>query len=487
MNFEQMKSAIEHPALSLAIIGRFMPILRPAMKKAGIDAFPVIALTGKPGSGKTSILEAIVGTNVECTFQHNWTEVKHYLQEHRNTLAFVDDYARQSSGNVKESQASILERIVRHSYNGQAGQLAITVEKSVLPLITESCSQRILFVDIGDGVADPNISSLLYYLAESQDLFLLENGFRQFVKESSIEYSESLKLFRTAMTSSGHSDPRTATLIFTVVKTASVLNEFFFHEGFVGIDQDLILQIIKASIADRTAHAAIIEEIILERLLASEELMIQSCDVIDECSVFCNSGCKHRNADCITYCQAYPIQPSRKPSYTPYDFFLDWGSGFNALLIENPQMVPFFQRPYPFPSILIIEAEDFTRRMNSHLANYCLEVSKRIPFFTHEKLRKALLSLNRCLVIPNENKGYRYTFQHPVLCSDGVTEMRAVGILLRPKEVERLKLNIPRGNISWYRRQAYAAESGKVIYLLRKLWPLFTINATPIGEYYPED
>ena len=61
----QLISAFESGPFTLTLLSNTLAVIKPDLMKNGFKDFPVLTLTGKPGSGKTTIARACTPNNVK--------------------------------------------------------------------------------------------------------------------------------------------------------------------------------------------------------------------------------------------------------------------------------------------------------------------------------------------------------------------------------------------------------------------------------------
>ena len=487
MNFENFKKAIAHPAISVPLAGRFMSILRPAMLAAGIRDFPVIALTGLPGHGKTAIMRAVTGEkDIKLTFRHNVSDLTSLLERQTNRFIPIDDFAKVKNQRGRQRQIAVMDECVRDSYSGKIGQIIITIENAALNWIAESCRQRLLLIDVGQGIKEKECSVLTYYLAESDDLAELEDAFREYVESEVFIFPASIKAFLGKAQANFACTPRQASLIYVYLKTIWVLNDFLVSKDAGELDLTAANAIVEALCKTGSYSSPTLVERVLHQLLVSGDINTQTCQIGELCSHFCFHGCQYKEPGCENFCRLNLSAPATKVCYSPTELFLDYAGGFSGLLVEDTRLVPGFQRTHQPPPVLIINAEELVFRMNEHLVYYCQKNNTTAVYFSGTKLRKDLFDINRILVHPNEDKGLRYTFTQPAILESGTTKIRAVAIPLLPEEVDAIKRTYPKQTLRAQWRQGYSKEASLITKQLQQTWNNFLWKVTPIGEYSPE-
>jgi len=221
----------------------------------------------------------------------------------------------------------------------------------------------------------------------------------------------------------------------------------------------------------------------VKRLIFSGELNVGLCEVKDECTRHLSVGCDKRSDFCDpNHCQI-GVFPKWKTTYALNDLFLDYQSGINAVLIDDPQMVPHFKRLHKIPPFIIIDSDILTSKINLMLAQVHKEIEFETFYFTSEKLHKALFKSNRCMAMSNGDKGHRYTFSHPAFFEDEHMQMRAVFLFLTDEEKAHL-LNTAHSATYFDRmkRYSYSPHCGRIISSIQNIWSQFLISPRPVGE-----
>ena len=484
MNIEMINRIRSHPVLSVVLAGKLLAAMQPAMKAAGIDAFPVITLLGAPGTGKTAVVKSIAMS--DGIFLPLTTPKKDIIKalrrassENSPALTILDDFAKLSTDTGRRAQCSTIDTATRMGYSGETGMLVITMERAALSFLTESCRDRMLMVDIGDGVRDDDFSELVSFLQNTNDLAWLYREFCRFVQNLDVPYRHELSAYRSKTKGIPGYDPRAASLVFCYRKAMALLNDFILTQVNVPFDIEAVDQIAQSFFTQRQVSEGALAEVILHRLLTSGELEVQTCGLSDECSHHCKSGCKHRSSTCERgFCRA-DMYHTWYTSYSPTDLLLDYDGGFTALLLDDPTMIPNFHRSYPVPPLLLIDATELTMRMNSILREYARDTAIQTSYFTDEKLRKELFTLNRCIYIANGDGRRKYTFEHCKVVDQEVQNMRVIAILLREDEAKHLARTSRQNSLRRNSRMAYAVDTPHLIHLLKSVWIQFCI---PVGE-----
>lgn len=482
-----LKTIITSPEFSLVIAARLLVKMRPRMIAEGLKAFPVVTLIGQPGCGKTEIIRAISRgqcTANELSFYQKKKEIIEALSEQTDELSYIDDFANLTTDTGRRSQQNMLDTVVRMAHKGEAGMLVLTMETDARKFLATSAESRILFAEIGTGVNDPRISQQLTFLQENFELEALATEFAKFLEQEQPCYAEALAKYRkTAKEIDPSRSERTISMVFAYKFAMLLLNKYFEKSKHDPLDMHAI-EAIEAHLYAQKQHSdeharEMLAERILQRLLRSGDIIAQACGVVDECPVHLSCGCAKRGPDCDYACNEYT--GSWKASYSPGHLFVDYDNGANSLMIVDPKMIPNFKRDFYIPPFLIVEADMFLERMNAELVRYCKEEGRSAVYFSGETLRKALRELNRCVVMPNGDRGFRYTLPYFSVNEGEVQKIRVMIILLREEEVAV----IPKCHPGYFSQYRYAADSGALLYSIKNEWPKLAFYTGPVGELTP--
>ena len=336
-------------------------------------------------------------------------------------------------------------------------------------------------VDIGEGVEDDIFRCLLTYLQSSDDLGTFYDGFRKFVQGAKIASPSDVAEYRDRLKDIPGYWSRTASILFCYHRAMELVDEFFLANGYGQLDMSAIEEIERGFFVQHLAQQGSTAEVILHRLLMSGELSVQVCPVTEECSGFAWRGCPERCSECCpSFCRKDEY-PDWQLNYSPTDLLIDYDAGYTALLVNEPDFVAHFHRPYPVPPMLLIDAEELTIRMNSTLKGYVHETGSQEIYWTSEKLRKELFDVNRCIYISNGDKGRRYTFLHHKIIEHNVETMRAVAILLRSDEAALLASYANKDFIRRRVRFTFSAYAPDIVREIKTVWPQFCVPAGKVG------
>ena len=490
MDIGKIIELLEEPVFSVAISGEILSSIRPTLKGAGVRSFPVIAFTGKPGVGKTALACAVSCTEEDLLdFHEKKRGVINILKHETWRFSIVDDVAELNSYAGKQGQRTLLDQVVRWSYSGKIGIVGITMERAVLPTLSRSCRERLLEVDVGDGVNDLKFSENLTFLQIHPDYKQFLRRFREFYRNISLKIRDDLAAYRMRMAKQHADDARSVDMIWCYMLAMRCVQRFLKEENLGDLSMDAVEKIAEGLYARRkqtkSASQGSLANIVLHELIQTDAFRVQLCWVGDECSCHLDHGCKHRSARCDDGICMANLGCEWKTSYTLTDLMLSYDQGYNALLVDDPSCVPHVSHAYPVPPFLIVDSAELTFKANAMLKEFCERRGCTAEYWEGEKLRKELFEANRCMIIPNGDKGKRYTFEHTKIVDDEVLSFRAVAILLRDEEVAQLRDRSRYSLVERQRRFAYAESSGRMVKLLRKDWAQLECKCTEVGEYLP--
>lgn len=489
-----LKAAFEHPIFSLPLMGNIMSIMRKDMMSAGIRTFPVITLIGNYGKGKTEILRAVTPRDIsedELTFFLDPRVIRRELEARRDSFTYLDDFARLTTHTGLERQKKVLDEFVRLAHAGKYGVLGVTMERPTISYLSDTCRSRMLFVDIGNGVNDPEISRLLTALQLSSKVDEFLDSFRLFYERKHVPFMDCCIAWRRSFDFGSDVEQRTISKLFAYRIAAELVSDFFVQKGHGPLDSSSIREIEKSLIEQdkltKNATEVYLENEILHRFIMSGRIHPQRCAVTDECTYHLNNGCRYRCSDCYEggHCSRPFHNPTFVSSYTPTDFFLHFtGRRTNpALLVEHPELIPGLPSGFRFPPFLIIGTEALNCLMNEELELYAAEnKNQSFTHFTEQRTHQRLFKCNRCAARIN-GKSYRYTFTHLGFEDDRIVNCSCMIILLTEEETSFLIKNNPLDSIQRFRIGYYSEDAPKILDILHNVFPQMLTNAGPVGGF----
>ena len=188
-----IKQLIENPLLHLPFAGNMISIMKPAMLKNGINAYPILCLIGPPQSGKSTVAGAIIidrhdsisessNNNIERKSFYIITDInvstlKKILQKRPNDYIVLDDFALFHDSDTRRKANRFLDEVVRPSHAGTSALLLLTAESGALDKITDSLHSRMIKLNMGDWKYDPDNKQIL------EKLFLIRTELSSLLQE----------------------------------------------------------------------------------------------------------------------------------------------------------------------------------------------------------------------------------------------------------------------------------------------------------------
>lgn len=415
-----LKEAFETPPFSFALAGNLMAVLKRQLMEEGIRDFPVIALTGAPGSGKTSVARAcMAGKEKEFLFTDRVSAVKKELAkpQMQDQYILLDDCADFASPSARQKASSFLDEIVRGSYNGSLPLVVITVEENALSRITQSCRMRLLEVPVGDVLKDDRLTAILNYLQQNRmKLSGLFEEFREWYRKncSQYHYAAFLNGFREKYQGR---DARSISLFSLYSVSARIFGDFMKTASHIELSMSRIEENY-LSVWERRECSTMSRKDLVKRLFQAliDDGAFQPTapDPKSLCTVFCAGKCRNvgwRGELCCEDCDFYP-EPSEGRFYDPRDLLLGDGTGA-AVLIECGKYI------YQYPAycdggtpLLILRDAGLFSLLNDELHKLCSEKNIRLQWLGPKEMHQLLFESDMCLYnyISREHKTYVFKY-----------------------------------------------------------------------------
>lgn len=489
INQKHLAGILSYPTFTLLLAGNLWTAI---VKKADthyLETFPVIAIRGAPGSGKTSAFKAFTPRRRvdKISFYDDREVVLTGLQQNSDEFSFVDDFAKLTTDGGRRKQQGTLDLIVRKAYNGEFSTLGITIETEALHYLATSCRERLLLQDIGAGLLDPEFAACLSVIQKGSFLQDLLADFDNFISNKDFFLMTALENFRSQNAGKGHS-PRDIDKIFTIHFSLQVFLEFLeSHEvdgtTFISIE-NFCFSLLKQQEQHTAEESANLLEMAVQDFLKSKILSVQRCMPRMECAYHLGNGCAARCFECESKCSTgFDVQPW-KMLIPPQDLFLEADHGANAILLRELEYFPYLERRFPIPPLLLINADLLSSCINNSIAERCRREKRAVFYLDDIELRKRLLQINRIAVMSEDGKKYRYTFSGRTVVNDVVLTSRIVILFLHQEEVDWLIENRAAENgFAHQRRLRYAPDCAKFLHTLKNEMARLCISTAAIGEY----
>lgn len=203
-----IQKIVKDPLLHLPFAENMISVMKPAMLKNGISAYPILCLIGPPQSGKSTVANRIVidwrsngaecpDNDIENKSAYIITDIavsnlKKILQKRPNDYVILDDFALFHDSDTRRRANRFLDEVVRPSYAGTSALLLLTAESGALDKITDSLHSRMIKLYMNDWKDSPEHKQLLDDLVHIRtDLSLLLREFSEWSSEQNTDiYSE---------------------------------------------------------------------------------------------------------------------------------------------------------------------------------------------------------------------------------------------------------------------------------------------------------
>ena len=424
----KLKNAFETPPFSFILSGNILATLKPALFDSGFNDFPVFALIGGKGSGKTSVARACIkGTPEEYYFVDSVSKVKKELLESQAKYILLDDLANFNSYAAKQKGAKFLDEIVRTSYGSKYSismpLIVITVEDKVMPYITASCRDRMLEIQADGLIDDDKLRSILddlnTYGANLNEIF---NEFDKWYKTKEYDFSNLLYGFREKKPP--FMDFRSCSIYFAYFISMALLNTFLAEKYNDGINIQTIhnnfldlYKIKRLAMMDETETIKYVFNSLLEKR-AIEYVKPEAYYLCEGyCSGYSDTCYKYMRYGCSTNNEAY-CEISEKTGVQKYAMHYDPKYLIinqrlqNAIFIADPTYImdyPVYNIKQP---LLIIQNSLLLEKINNELALLHDDLGLAIEPFGPKSLHKALFEANMLMykIIDKNHKVYTYDY-----------------------------------------------------------------------------
>ena len=491
INQKHLAGILSYPTFTLLLAGNLWSAISKKADTRCLSSFPVIAISGAHGSGKTSVFKAFTPRrkNTSVNFYDDRDVVLECLKGDFDKFTFIDDFANLTTDIGRRKQQATMDLIVRKAYNGELGTLGVTIETKALRYLAASCKDRLLLLDIGAGLHDPEFATLLSVLQKGSFLLDLLSNFESFISNRQFNVMSALEDYRTQNADKGHT-PRNIDKVFTIHFALQNFLLFLEKQGvdgtsYISIDE-FCLSLLDQQKQQTIAGSASLVESAVQDFLHSEILTVQRCTPRQECTYHLKNGCAHRCFTCEYECSTNLDTQPWKMAIPPQDLFLEADHGANAILLHELEYFPYLERRFPIPPLLFMNADLLSCGINNMLAEYCRR-EKRATFYLNDiELRKQLSQINRIAIMSEDGKKYRYTFTGRTVVNDVVLPSRMVILFLRKEEADWLAENRVVDNVTAHQRRLnYAPDCIKFLYTLKNEMARLCVSTAPIGTFLP--
>lgn len=448
-NKQKLKDALLNYKLSLALAMNLIAKCQKELRQNGISSFPTVALVGKPGTGKTPAAIAMIGDNEErcLSLVDKATGVMKRLAEGKDTYMLLDDYSKLTSYNGKDARNRAFDYGVRKSFEGKGALLICTMESFAFKDVAEAVALRLIPIPWENGLQEKPLSEMVSHLQQTKDLQKLvdavnpaEMDFTPIVKE--------LNAYREYHPADKYIAKR-PDMVFLYHWSMQILNKIWqkeFSESLFDEQQlvDLENQYLKLECKSSKNYGQALAERVLEYAIYNDYFH-PGCPSSprDFCDHYLKVGCRNRwkcisNTGHRDECMSennYGLEYT----YMPEELILKCVQDTDSIVIPDSDYVPYYNRPYKMPPILIMESTFFLWAMNNALDKMSQERGESEIFFKDQKLKSDLFKIHRIVVIPNGMNGYRYTNSYPMFEKEEEKKTSCIAIILRDEELKILQ------------------------------------------------
>lgn len=419
----QLISAFESGPFTLTLLSNTLAVIKPDLMKNGFKDFPVLTLTGKPGSGKTTIARACTPNNVkEFSFTDKVSAVKKELLNITDTYVLLDDFAAFVSHAAREKAYTFLDEVARLSYSGIMPLLIITAEEKALARITGSCKERLLELQVNNVLNDKKLKDILDYLMNKK--YLLNEIFSEFAQwyeknRQNYNYKNLLRVFREKNIGK---NPRSISLFFAYHVSMLVFCEFAENIYHVTVSKNKIEKTYMRAWEKRETSTLSRESLVqklFQSLITDQAFSPIKPKEAELCEAMCMGTCYYKSESFPRYCPSDCVEMPIGFYYNPQDLILS-NENSSVILIENTEYL------YGYPKycntntpLMIIRDDALLSFMNTELHKLCSENKIHLRPFGPKELHQILFALNMCMYHYISNKHKTYTFKyHSVSESD---------------------------------------------------------------------
>lgn len=488
-----LKQALLNKKLSLPLAMNVIAKCQEKLRENGISSFPTVALVGRPGTGKTpAAVAAIIGNEENCvSLVDKATGVMKRLEEGRDTYMLLDDYSKLTSYNGKDARNRAFDYGVRKSFEGKGALLICTMESAAFKDVAEAVALRLIPIAWESGLQETSLSEIVAHLQQTKDLKELMDA----VNPAEINFTtiaSELIAYREYHSADKFIAKRPA-MVFLYHWSMQILNKIWqkeFSESLFKEQQliDLENQYLKSECKSSKNYDQELAERVLEYAIYNDYFH-PSCPSSprDFCDHYLKVGCRDRwkctsNVGCSNECMS-ENNYGWESTYMPEEMVLKRVQDTDSIVISDSDYVPYYNRPYKMPPILIMESTSFCWMMNNALDKMTQESGESELYFKDQKLKADLFKIHRIVAIPNGMNGYRYTNSYPVFEKEEEKTTSCIAIVLRDEELKSLQRRCKLLS-STQHCSLYNSATGKSVHVLDNFFSniVFYSNKALIGK-----